>query len=172
MGVRKNGTVGKTGQSEHIVEIAHQMSVNILGGADKVLIAGVPLSKWNLETNHPVGSWWESDDPTDPGILFGGLWQRFEKTTLIGATDNGDYPAGCEGGEERVTLTAQQMPKHSHLLNSELHWSAESGSWASFRSGMESSIGYGALTTEEAGAGQSHNNMPPYHATYRWQRIG
>ena len=30
----------------------------------------------NTRINHPVGSWWFSDDPTSPARLFGGTWER------------------------------------------------------------------------------------------------
>lgn len=42
-----------------------------------------------LLASHPVGSYYWSDDPTDPGTLFGGTWERFVGKMLIGAAPEG-----------------------------------------------------------------------------------
>lgn len=62
---------------------------------------------------YPVGSIYISADSTDPSTLFGGTWQALDEgRVLIGASTK--YAAGSKGGEETHTLTADEMPAHSH----------------------------------------------------------
>lgn len=36
---------------------------------------------------HPIGSYYESDDPTDPSVLFGGTWERVKDCVTIARGD-------------------------------------------------------------------------------------
>lgn len=63
---------------------------------------------------YPVGSVYISMNNTDPGSLFGGTWKRISQgRMLLGANDT-NYKLGSTGGEETHTLTANEMPRHSH----------------------------------------------------------
>lgn len=66
---------------------------------------------------YPIGSIYMSVNSTDPSELFGGTWEQLEDTFLLAAGQN--HAAGDTGGEERVTLTADEsgMPAHSHSDN-------------------------------------------------------
>lgn len=63
---------------------------------------------------YPVGSVYCATVSTNPRELFGvGVWERIgEGRTLIDAGN--DHPAGTTGGAESHTLTANEMPAHSH----------------------------------------------------------
>ena len=62
---------------------------------------------------HPVGSYYWSDFPTEPAVLFGGgTWERVKGRFILAA--GGGYGAGAEGGLAEVTLTEQNLPSHSH----------------------------------------------------------
>lgn len=70
----------------------------------------------NFDDIYPVGSIYISARGTDPGALFGGLWQSIAGgRCLIGA--NNSYKAGGTGGEETHVLTTKEMPKHSHTAS-------------------------------------------------------
>lgn len=91
---------------------------------------GDPLDAW------PIGSIYQSMDPTSPAELFGGYWNPIKGQFILAAaedTDIGTEPddsvcyriAGATGGSERVTLTANQSGQralsitgggHQHVL--------------------------------------------------------
>lgn len=70
------------------------------------------------------------------------------------------YGVGDTGGSNTVTLTAAQMPEHSHDIISY----RPSGSGGSYISGTSSSTSGSAIATQSAGGGQAHENRPPYYA--------
>lgn len=79
---------------------------------------------------------------------------------LLGSSDT--HALGSEGGEEEVTLTVEQMPKHTHTYKL-------TGSTSSLGTG--SSGRYDLFIAPNAdsivglsGNDQPHNNMPPYTA--------
>ena len=120
---------------------------------------------------HPVGSYYTSDQDTDPSKIFGfGTWERVKGVVLLGA-DEDSYPAGSEGGEAEHTLTVEEMPPHTHGLmrytgTDDQNWSGhlENGLCAN------DSRNYLAANTNATGGGKPHNNMMPYHAAYCWRR--
>lgn len=65
---------------------------------------------------HPVGSYYQSDDPTDPGVLFGGTWQAIRGVFLFSESDA--RPNGSTGGDESHTLSIDEMPEHGHGASS------------------------------------------------------
>lgn len=78
-----------------------------------------------------------------------------------GAPPNGNSTSktiGYSGGEERVTLTTDQIPSHSHGQR------GNSGGAGAVRTAGVTGAGdiNHASTTQNAGGGQSHNNMQPY----------
>lgn len=87
-------------------------------------LKGVP---W-LELVYPVGSIYMSMADTDPGSLFGGVWERIRSRFLLGAgageANNSNvygsyggeipFPAGELGGTPWCKLTVNDLPPHSH----------------------------------------------------------
>lgn len=72
------------------------------------------------------------------------------------------YDVGAAGGEAAHTLTTLEIPAHNHAL--ELNYSyVQDGTTAS---GIYSTSGSysDTETTQNAGGGAAHNNMPPYYA--------
>lgn len=136
------------------------------------------LSSLILEAVYPVGSIYISVNSTSPSTLFGGTWEAIQGKFLLGA-DGGAYKAGNTGGEATHTLTAAEMPKHTHQMYSNNQggdsiWTPDEGEYL---------IDVGSVTTEKttyyarlgmnyAGGGAEHNNMPPYLAVYIWKRTG
>ena len=129
-------------------------------------------SSWklaNINAVYPVGSIYMSVNSTNPGTLFGGTWQRIEGRFLLGASAT--YGAGSQGGEATHTLTINEMPVHNHGT-----YEVGCGFVTSGSAGSDARIQIGGASyrtvpsTDNAGNGWAHNNMPPYLAVYIWKR--
>lgn len=151
---------------------------------------GSPLNSW------PVGAIYESTDSTSPAALFGGDWLPLDDgRVLIGA--NSTYAAGSTGGAETVTLTANEIPAHTHG-SKELTGGWEIGTariggtttpsgiitnksratttyfTTTSSSSTLNTVGFNVNAThthDSVGGGQAHSNMQPYLSVYRWKRI-
>lgn len=62
---------------------------------------------------YPVGSIYISAVNTNPHDLFGGVWVSLEPGRLLLAAGS-QYPGGSSGGNKQVTLTADNLPSHTH----------------------------------------------------------
>ena len=110
-----------------------------------------------------MGSLYISWSHVSPATLFGGTWVRIKNAFLWGCDEDGEI--GITGGEKTNTLTANEMPAHSHgsvysgnVTGSKTHsWLASGGT----------NMAYGTVS---AGGGQAHNNMPPYVQVSIWRR--
>ena len=93
-------------------------------------------------------------------------WTYFrpaEGRFLLGASEL-KYRLGDTGGDEMVTLTVAQMPRHDHAATSVPDVNAPGSNGFLVR-------GFGGFRlpdsqVSEAGGSQPHNNMPPYIALY------
>lgn len=68
---------------------------------------------------YPVGSIYMNVSNVDPAALFGGTWERIQGKFLLGASSG--HAAGSSGGAESVTLTAAQLPAHTHSIPAHTH---------------------------------------------------
>ena len=135
---------------------------------------GLTLPKALLaDLMYPVGSIYLSVLETDPEVLFGGTWERIQDQFLLAAGDN--YQNGTTGGAATHTLTAEELPPHSHGFLD--HWSTAYGSGSKYKSVALNGDGEGSdavkndrSCTADAGGGQPHNNMPPYLVVCVWKR--
>ena len=126
----------------------------------------------------PVGSIYMSVNSTSPASLFGGTWERIKDcflwatgdTASITYTENGvsvtkSLTAGSTGGEATHTLTVDEMPAHSHLLNLNT---------GKVRDGTYADTYYDptgqTLRSGSEGKSQPHNKMAPYLVVYMWKR--
>lgn len=168
---------------------------------------GVPIVNWEdgffnvngelrrnnqniLLSLYPVGSVYISTNSTSPATLFGGTWtqisNRFLYCTTSGATGTGGAssvsytPAGTVGGH---TLTADEMPKHSHVATTKTtsYGSGSQSSWRCMSFASTNADWNQTVYTGEAGGGGSHSHgftgtaatisiMPPYMKVYAWYR--
>lgn len=72
----------------------------------------------SLKDIYPVGSIYMSVNATDPSALFPGTtWQRIAGGRCLVGADDASYKGGATGGTATVTITASQMPAHSHSGN-------------------------------------------------------
>ena len=119
---------------------------------------------------YPVGSIYMSVNSTNPRTLFGGTWTQLKDRFLLGAGST--YTNGSTGGEASHTLTVNEMPSHSHPQ----YVTVGSGGSLSANCDYDSYVSGKArkssqnVSTDPAGGGNSHNNMPPYLVVYMWQR--
>lgn len=67
--------------------------------------------------SHPVGSYWWTQDDTDPNEAYGGTWVRVKDKFVFAAGDS--YSAGNTGGNASVTLSTNQLPSHTHSFTPE-----------------------------------------------------
>ena len=122
---------------------------------------------------HPVGCYYTSDKPTDPGKLFGGTWEPIQDTFLWCAGPK--HAAGTTGGAETHTLTIEEMPAHSHKYNrlpqSYANTNNTKNEQANFNSSVRLSSNTEYVQTESTGGSKPHNNMPPFRSVYCWHRI-
>lgn len=112
---------------------------------------------------YPVGAIYISTVSTSPAILFGGTWQQIQGRFLLAA--GGGYAAGGTGGAATHTLTAAELPAHSHGII------VGQGSGGNYYIPIEGKFSGSTTTpTSNTGGGGAHNNMPPYLVVYMWRR--
>ena len=135
---------------------------------------------------HPVGSYYWSNESTNPATLFGGTWEALPAGyTLIaqgsGTDDYGSftYTAGQKYGERKHPLTTDELPKHGHE-QSDWIWAVSKGfNTGTFNipngsSGNATTYADGKDTqrtwTQLSGNNAPHSNVQPVIASYGWKR--
>lgn len=126
------------------------------------------------KTIYPIGSIYMSISATNPGTLVGGTWVAWGSGRVpVGVnTSDGDFNTVEKmGGEKKHTLTVNEIPSHYHGIrvmadnDSDPYWGKDNY----VKAGANSQEA-GAYT-EDAGGGQSHNNLQPYITCYMFKRI-
>lgn len=154
-----------------------------------------------LDRAHPIGSVYLNIGGADPATAFGGTWKKIEGSYLLasGSYDGVTLSAGKKVGEERHTVTGNEMPRHSHSGNTDMagkHWHGtwgENQKWQppfgfydknSNHMGSNGSIDYDNtiynttadgehshhFTTGDAGGGSSMRVMPLATVVDAWYR--
>lgn len=128
--------------------------------------------------DHPVGSIYQSIEPTSPAELFGGEWQKIEDRMLIAASNT--YPVKSTGGEATHNHT-QDLTVPFYIAGS---GSSTSTYFAGYKTGKSWTSAYketGLTETEDTSFTQvrglqvlgdvnTASSMPPYYAVYTWLR--
>lgn len=136
---------------------------------------GAVIASMLIEMVYPVGSIYMSMNNTSPNILFGfGEWEQIEDRFLLAAGPT--YSAGTTGGEAEHTLTELEMPAHDHEFDRHQLWKNEQVPPSTTTQGDGYGVSNKTLpiytdSTIATGAGEAHNNMPPYLTVYMWKRI-
>lgn len=155
---------GKYAEKTGVLECAWDAEFEGTVTAADIVIGGKSL----LDLLHPVGSYHISDDPTEPSVLFGGVWERIAGRFLLGSGDGESI--GETGGEREHTLTLNEIPNHDHTYGAEA-WAVKS--FTSRWGGSDGSTGTFVNEAQQLyarGGGAAHNNMPPYYTTNIWRR--
>lgn len=131
------------------------------------------IKGWVNSSQHPVGSIYISTSSTfNPQNAWGGTWKKTaDGRCLIGASNA--YPLGSTGGEEKHTLTVEEMPAHKHN-SSRINWYNNlqpNGISANNTAQSNLKVDGPDTYTSYTGLSKPHNNMQPYLAVYIWERI-
>lgn len=121
------------------------------------------IRKSLLSLMYPVGSIYESTQPTDPGDLFGGVWNRFgDGRVLVGVSNETEFDyVEKTGGEKTHTLTTMEMPGHTHGIPPLSGTAASGGAHthtATAEYNKDASLGGSAARI--AGGGEYRTTMP------------
>ena len=192
----KGVAVGKVAEKDNCFEVSEYWDVRVYGKLLKDYIES--FSK----AIYPVGSIYMSVNATNPSTYFGGTWVAWGAGRVpvgINASDSNFNTVEKTGGAATVTLSASQIPSHTHakgtlatasagahthnLQNQKAPW----GTSASNRVLVDATSGYTEVTnkattsagahthtvsgsTAATGGGGSHNNLQPYIVCYMWKR--
>jgi len=144
----------------------------------------IPSDQEALNIFYPVGTYYTTmDDTFDPNVSLIGTWVRDTNGLVTVATNSSDV--GATGGEERHTITVNEMPAHTHTtrIGSVRPWTASkapdqsslTSTWS--RAYGNGTIGsyprcsmYGTATFSCSKSGDDHNNIMPSKIAIRWHR--
>lgn len=123
---------------------------------------------------HPIGSYYWSENSTNPSELFGGTWEQVKDKFILAAGDS--YSQGSIGGAAQTTIVNENLPEYIFLTAS------KEGGVERERVALSSSGRYGfvgsSVATGMSDSGLNYifgnntplNNMPPYITAYCWKR--
>ena len=139
------------------------------------IITKAEFKKDLLEKVYPIGSYYWSEKNTSPSDIFGGSWTKIRGRFLFASDSNHDV--GDTGGEEKHTLTINEMPRHSHEYEKFCHESTFHGNLPGDGSRYPNNNKNNdkflyTYSTTSVGGGCSHNNMPPFLTANCWKRTG
>ncbi len=150
--------------------------------ADALKSAKAEIYKQAKLDAHPVGSYYWSNDSTNPATLFGGTWEALPPGyTLIaqgsGSDDFGSYTytAGQKYGERKHQLTTDELPENMGKIYSVLLWDGRTEGIVKEISRVKdrtapTGSNFGGTELNFSGGGKAQNNLPPVVASYVWCR--
>ena len=141
----------------------------------------IRLIKSVLQASWPIGRVWMSTNSDNPFVALGfGTWTQLAPgRILIGTGDNGDgidRLVGEEGGEAAHLLTETEMPIHNHGAGSYRTGQAISSNTQTGGNSDRLNGNGGVVNTDilgisaDTGGDQPHENMPPFHVVFQWER--
>jgi len=132
---------------------------------------------------HRIGEEIEFNDSTDPNSLWASTQWTQVTDGRVTLASSSSHALGSTGGAETHTLSASEMPSHSHTtrLNASDRpsWSgryAASGGSDCLTSSTYAWVSAGTMVYNCAcginvGGSSAHNNMQPWRAVNRWRRV-
>ena len=125
-----------------------------------------------LNIFYPIGTIYSSFSPTNPEIIFGGKWALIKSIFVRGGRKV--EMINDIGGEEKHTLTIEEIPEHWHGLGSyEYNQPGHTAYILDWRVAENKGYGYGIATDTRGGLNgqtQPHNNLPPFINAFLWRR--
>ncbi|AXB82599.1 phage baseplate protein [Megasphaera hexanoica] len=139
-----------------------------------------------LSEAHPVGSYYFSDKPTNPGTLFGGTWEALpagyglvaQGTATAEDGSTLTFTAGQKSGEFKHQLSVWELASHQHEIithtsggqsTTDHKWTASIANVAD-NTVVDISSGLVTAGTSISGNSEYHNNVSPVMAAYLWKR--
>lgn len=162
-----------------------------------------------VDVFYPVGSYYETSDTSfDPNVSWGGTWVlELEGQVHVSGVPSSSYEVDganqangigvSDGGAGMVTLTANEIPAHTHgskSLSASFSGRRNGNDYVSHWQGTNTTISQSSSSTTttsavgttnkhtdivnfnlshehtSVGGGQAHENMPPYIVVNRWHR--
>lgn len=138
---------------------------------------------------YPVGSFYFSQNSTNPATLFGGTWEQLEQGRVL-LSQGTNYPAGSKGGEATHTLTVAEMPTHNHWVTPNVLMWATASQRNEANQNLPPQVALGvegaipgtdgpyfidrlidsARYVQDSGSSEAHNIMQPYLSVFIWKR--
>ena len=104
----------------------------------------------------------------NPNTYLGyGTWTQITDKFLLAT---GTKALAAAGGAETHTLTTAELPAHTHSINIPVQKNYSSSDGAYCEGAPLDNYGTHVISSESAGSGSAHNNMPPYVCVSMWQR--
>lgn len=125
-----------------------------------------------LNDLYPIGKVEIFYDNSDYSNYLGFTWERTGIGKAIVGIDSNDTSfdtIGETGGEKTHTLTINEMPSHTHNVNSRATTFSGTGNNAPSQTSGDRS--WNNLSIESSGGGQAHNNLQPYQVFAIWKRV-
>ena len=132
---------------------------------------------------HPIGEiFFTEDDNFNPNEEWGGTWELDTDGVVYGSKSDSNTSmfntnTGSIIGEEKHTLTIDEMPSHLHdginwLGNVEYPISLnQNSSQSGYKLQWDGGAGGGRFGTTSSGGGQPHNNVQRTRICNIWRRI-
>lgn len=116
-----------------------------------------------------------SFDSANPSTRFGGTWIRFGQGKVLVGVNEADTDfsnADKTGGEKTHTLTAEEIPSHSHTIT---RYNPSGTGYDDTQRKLAAAPNNGAgvagtVNTNPEGGGKAHNNMQPFITVFMWRR--
>ena len=171
--IKKNGTTLHTGTTDSNGQISTSTTCGVCGAVN------FSVDSWNCVVNvnpYPVGIIYISyTQSQNPSALFGGTWTQITSGFLYASTTADDVTSPPSGqGEETHKLSINEMPSHTHTLNTLKQHKSNSATLSSKHrstwSNSKDAVEWENQMIANTGGGQAHNNMPPYIKVYMWKR--
>lgn len=177
------GTIVEDGTVAYIIESLDY--TQLLTEAVKTLTTAIANAKKEaLLEAHPVGSYYFSDDATNPGTLFGGTWEAIDPGYGLIAqgtatAEDGTkltFTAGNKYGEFKHQLTVGELPQLTVRTASAAYLDSKYGNggrWAVKAVESDNSDTFKnqwIYSTSLDTKGLYHDNLTPAVAVYCWKR--
>lgn len=142
------------------------------------------------ESIHDVGDLVLTLVDVNPSARFGGTWVKVSQGRALVGVDPADADfdaAEKESGAKTVTLTANEMPAHTHGVTDPGHAHVENSNntttgplrgWGApdtstnnqTATGYSTALATTGISVDNAGGGQPHSNVQPSFAVFVWRR--
>lgn len=162
--------------------VTKEGSVFVDYGNERIPTGGLTLTTI-FNAVYPVGCYYETSDTNfNPNNSFVGTWVLEEDgTALVSSSSTSgsifNDTVGTTVGEEKHTLTANEMPSHGHSLTPNNNiYAYNYGGTAETAVPTASDVGktqgryYQTISASNTGGGQAHNIVQPSKIVNRWHR--